>query len=253
MILEYHRPASLEEALRLLARNQPKTLPLGGGTYLSRKVMEDVAVVDLQALGLDFIQIHGSQLEIGAMARMTTIIQDNAIPAMLRSAVEAEYPLNLREMTSLGGAIASNDGRSALLTALLALDARLVWLPGENEVALGNYLPLRHAWNEGKLIRSVLIPANSRLAIESVARTPLDRPVMIAAICQWPSGRTRVSLGGFGQAPILAADGPDATGADLAARNAYLLAEDEWASAEYRSQMAYELVRKLLHTMKART
>ncbi len=36
MIIEYHRPETLEQALALLSRKNPPTLPLGGGSYLSR-------------------------------------------------------------------------------------------------------------------------------------------------------------------------------------------------------------------------
>ena len=71
-----------------------------------------------------------------------------------------------------------------------------------------------------------------------IARTPADQPIVCAAVAQWNSGRTRLALGGWGSSPILAMDGPDSEGIEFAARNAYSLAEDEWASAEYRQEMA---------------
>ena len=37
---------------------------------------------------------------------------------------------------------------------------------------------------------------------------------------------------------MLALDGPETGGLDVAARNAYSQAGDEWASAEYRQEMA---------------
>ena len=52
MITIYHRPKSIEEALQLLGRTAPRTVPLGGGTLLSHPHSEAVEVVDLQALGL---------------------------------------------------------------------------------------------------------------------------------------------------------------------------------------------------------
>jgi CO/xanthine dehydrogenase FAD-binding subunit len=48
MIVEYHRPESIDAALSLLNRNDPITVPLGGGTVLSRRITSDCAVVDLQ-------------------------------------------------------------------------------------------------------------------------------------------------------------------------------------------------------------
>ena len=51
MILEYHRPQTLEAALALLSRQSPLTVPMGGGSALNRPDPTPVAVVDLQALG----------------------------------------------------------------------------------------------------------------------------------------------------------------------------------------------------------
>ena len=58
-----------------------------------------------------------------------------------------------------------------------------------------------------------------------------------------------MALGGYGREPVLALDGSDATGADLAAKNAYLHAEDAWATAEYRSEITAALVRKLVQAL----
>ena len=66
MILEYHRPAKIDEVLALLARADPLTIPVGGGTTLERFSTRPVAVVDLQALGLDKYQRQGNMLQIGA-------------------------------------------------------------------------------------------------------------------------------------------------------------------------------------------
>jgi hypothetical protein len=77
-----------------------------------------------------------------------------------------------------------------------------------------------------------------RLAYEYVARTPADWPLVCAGVAAWPSGRTRVALGGFGEAPWLAMDGPTAHGAEFAAADAYSQAGDAWATAEYRREMA---------------
>ena len=88
------------------------------------------------------------------------------------------------------------------------------------------------------MISAISLPLNIRVAYESITRTPADQPIVCAAIAHWHSGRTRLALGGWGKAPILAMDGPEAEGLELAARSAYSHAVDEWASAEYRQEMA---------------
>jgi CO/xanthine dehydrogenase FAD-binding subunit len=250
MIVDYHRPDSISEALELLARKEPLTVPLGGGTLLSRQRKPDFAVVDLQKLGLNEIKLEGQLLYIGAAVTLEELNQYNNIPesliAGLRQSLQHEVAMNMRQAATVAGTLVSCDGRSPFATALLALDPRLVWAPGEEAQPLGDYLALREPFGEGRLLLEIRVPLNGALRLETVGRSPLDRPVVCAALATWPSGRTRVTLGGFGQAPVLAMDGPEPGGAPRAAREAYRFAEDEWASAAYRMETAAKLVQRLL-------
>ncbi len=250
MIIEYHRPDNLDEALRLLTREQPLTYALGGGTRLSRQRKPDFAVVDLQRLGLNQIQSEGQLLHIGATVTLQQLFESDAFPEGIRTALcdslVHETGQNIRQAATLAGTLASCDGRSPFVTALLALDPRLVWQPGNDQQALGDYLPLREELGKGQLIVDVRVPMNASLRFASVARAPLDRPIVCVAVASWPSGRTRVTLGGHGKAPILAMDGPEPGGAVMAAREAFRFAEDEWASAAYRADVAGKLVHRLL-------
>jgi CO/xanthine dehydrogenase FAD-binding subunit len=65
-------------------------------------------------------------------------------------------------------------------------------------------------------------------------------------VARWASGRTRLALGGYGKIPTLAMDGTEADGIDSAARNAFHEANDEWASAEYRLDVAATLAKRCL-------
>jgi CO/xanthine dehydrogenase FAD-binding subunit len=124
---------------------------------------------------------------------------------------------------------------------MLALDTKLEMIrlnEAPKDIKLGDWLPLRKGTKPGALITSVNFPINLRVAYESIARTPADQPIICAAVAQWASGRTRLVLGGWGEAPVMAMDGPEAEGIEFAARNACSHAEDEWASAEYRQEMA---------------
>ena len=248
MIIEYHRPVRLEEALDLLGRASPRTIPLAGGTAVSRRQAEEIAVVDLQALGLDEIIQDDQILRVGAMASLEQVYRHPSVHSNLKTALQRDISQNARQMATLPGTIVACDGRSQLVTALLAMDVKLIWLPGDREVNIGNFLPLRSTWGAGGFIRAVEFPMNTLLVTETVARSPMDRAIVCVAACRWPSGRTRVALGGYGKEPVLAFDGPEPTGADLAAKNAYLHAEDAWATAGYRSEIAAALTRKLLKT-----
>lgn len=246
MIREYHRPQSLEEALRLL--RHPQAVPLAGGTVLTLvQREEELIAVDLQALGLNGISPRGNAVKLGAMVTLQQLLEWEGSTEDLRQAIRLEAPLNLRNMATLGGTVVTADGRSPLLTALLALDMRLTLYRDEAEesLPLGDFLPFRPRG----LITKLTLPANVRFAFEYVARTPADVPILCVALTRWPSGRTRLVLGGWGRQPSLAMDGPEATGLEIAARNAAYEAADERASAEYRREVAAVLARRALEKL----
>lgn len=252
MITEYYRPTSLDEALELLDRETPRTLPLGGGTSLTRPLPESIAVVDLQALGLNRVTQEGNFFAIGATVTLQQLVEEESLPQALRSAAHQEMSLNLRHVGTIAGTLVQASGRSTLTTALMALDARVEWMPGEIETGIGDWLPLRKEGLPGKLMVSISIPAQAKLSFQLVSRTPEDWPLVCAALAVWPSGRTRVVLGGYGSAPLMVMDGAGAMGAEMAARSAYSQARDQWASAEYRSEMAAVLVRRCRQDLEAK-
>ena len=248
MITEYQRPQTLEETLKLLSA--PNTRPLGGGTVLSHPGDESFAVVDLQSLGLDKLHKSGNNLEIGATVTLQTLLESPHTPAALKTAIQLEAPLNLRNMGTVAGTVITCDGRSPFAAVMLALDAKLTVVSGESTmVSLGDFLPLRQDILQGKLITKIEIPLQTNLAFETVARSPTDKPIVCAALAQWPSGRTRLVIGGWGSSPSVAMDGNETSAVETAAHNAAHDASDEWASAEYRSEVAAVLAKRCLHQL----
>jgi CO/xanthine dehydrogenase FAD-binding subunit len=258
-ITEYNRPNTLAEALALIQRAQPLTLPLAGGTALVRPDTQAQAVVDLQALGLDQLQVSGNALILGATLTLQALLDwlvgegaalSGLAPA-LAGVIRHEATHNLRQAATVAGTLAAAGGRSPFAAALLALDATVTLEPGGESVALGDLLPTRSARLPRRLITQVSLPANAALAYEYVARSPADRPIVCVAVARWPSGRTRLALGGYGMSPALVLDGSEDSAADAAAASAYSQAGDQWASAEYRSQTAQTLTRRCLAQLTA--
>ena len=242
MITEYHRPATLEAALKLLRRKQPETRPLGGGTLLSAPSTESVAVVDLQALKLNKTSLRGKSLHIGATATLQALLETEGIQPALAAAIRHEASYNLRQAATIAGSLVGADGRSPFATAMLALDAQLTLQPKDETIGYGELLALRAEKLRGKLITKVTISLQATLGYEYVARTPADLPIICIALATWPSGRTRLALGGFGAAPALALDGRDNSGLAEALENALGGASDQWASAEYRIEAGKALL-----------
>lgn len=264
MITEYHRPQTMEEALKLLTA--PNTRPLGGGTVLTHPSDESFAVVDLQALGLDKLHKSGNNLEIGATVPLQALLEYPHTPTALKTALKLEAPLNHRTMGTVAGALVICDGRSPFAAVMLALDAKLTIdhrpltaSPSSNVhglLSFGELLPLREELLRSKLITKIEIPLNLKLAYEYVARSPADKPIVCAALAQWPSGRTRLVIGGWGNSPSVAMDGNEGSAVDAstssaqaAARNAAHDALDQWASAEYRSDVAAVLAKRCLERL----
>jgi len=265
MITAYHRPKTLDEALALLS--QPNRTPLGGGTLLSHSKADSIEAVDLQSLSLDFVKKQGNALEIGATVTLQQLLESEHCPEAWKSALKLEAPLNIRNSATVAGTLVACDGRSTFAGLMLALDAKLEVKsinkfelmemeiesrpPRQDIVSLGigEFLPLRLDQIHGKLITSMSVPINVRFAFDYVSRTPADKPIVCAALAQWNSGRTRLVLGGYGKSPILAMDGTEAEGVETAARNAFHEATDEWASAEYRMDVAATLAKRCLERM----
>jgi putative selenate reductase FAD-binding subunit len=249
MIIEYHRPETQAEAIALISRKEPRTVLLGGGLYLNEVVQDPIAVVDVQGLDINKIEFKGKNIHLGGGASLQSVLDQDQLPPALAKSIQHQETRNRRQVATVAGSIVAGGGRSPVLCVLLALDAELV-LQGKDKSLerhqLGDFLPFRGELLAGKLITEIIIPTQVKGIYDFAARSAADLPIVAVAVASWPSGRTRVVLGGYGDQPRMAFDGPESKGADIAARDAYSGAADQWASAEYRSQVAGVLVRRCL-------
>ncbi len=246
MIVDYYRPKDVPEALKLLENQDMRAVLMGGGTAIDRFSDEPMAVVDLQDVGLGEIHKKGKFLEIGATATLQSLYDTPQISDRLRSVILREATHNLRQAATVAGTLIASDGRSPFTAAMLALDAAVTLFPGDEIITLGNLLLTRDQKLGSRIVTKLTIPINVRLVYEDVSRTPADLPIVSASVAVWPTGRTRVTLGGFGSVPTLSSDGPERGGEEAAAKDAFSRAGDEWASAEYRMEVAPILVRRCL-------
>jgi len=246
VIKAYYRPKTIQEALDLLSKEDQEMIPLGGGTRISQIQDQEVSVVDLQALDLNQIMIQGNLLKIGSTVTLQAFSDFPGLSEHLRRAIDNEANFNLRQKATLAGSIVSGDGRSTLLTALLALGGSLSWLPGPISQGIGEFLLTRDTDWPGKLIEYVTIPLSAKILFSSIGRSPADLPIVCASVAVWPTGRVRIALGGFGLYPVLAMDAPDSGDAEFAVRDALAYSQDAWASKEYRQDAAVILVKRML-------
>ena len=245
MILEYHRPNDVDEAIQLLSRDFPITVPLAGGNLISRKSGENFAVVDLQNLGLNKIKVDDPVVDIGAMVTLEELYMHQAIPEAVKKAVYIDATLNTRNTATLGGAIVAGTGELVLLTMLLAMDARIEWLPDDIQQSLGELRSLRNKIKPGKLIKNIQFSLHAQAGVATVGRSPLDPPFLIVVVCRWPSGRTRLALGGKVSNPVLAMDGTTQDGIIDAGINACSQLSNQWISETYLKNSITKLIQRL--------
>lgn len=244
----YHRPQTLDEALRLLLH--PQAAALAGGTRLLAEETEAAIMVDLQDLGLNQIDLLGTQLRIGAMARLQDIHDSGEISGgachLLRLAIDYAGPNTYRHAATLGGVIANREPTSEVLLLLLVLNAKVMLIHGQQiqEWLLADYL----AQHPRGLITEVIIPwEDGAGALTRVARTPADQAIVAVAAWRVGDGEIRLAACGIADYPLRLADGDFSMDETLAhARQALTHKGDFRGSSDYRRAMLGVLLRRAI-------
>ncbi len=265
---EYHRPTDLDEAKRLLQRKSVRTVPLAGGVSVVGEAATDIeAVVDLDGLGLDFIEYESGALYLGAMLRLQTIVEklSDISDVLLADAARRTAGWHIRNMATVGGALAGGDIHSPFSVALAALKARVKIYEQAGEMPLWADLSrqVRQKGLKGRLITAVsltLPEGRMGASYQQVARTPADRPIVCAAAVAYESSagvQTTTAVGGLLQDILVfsqkiagegAAEAADELAAEVGkARTPESSYQSDFrGSAEYRREIAPMLARRAL-------
>ncbi|MGI9649036.1 MAG: FAD binding domain-containing protein [Acidimicrobiia bacterium] len=204
-IRAYHRPDTLEAALALLAHADSDATVLAGGTVINGTPDHDpIELVDLQGLGLDSIAADGDRLEIGAMCRLQDLVDSDLVPAQIRDLAHREAPNTIRQAATCGGTVAAADPESELLAGLLAFEAvvSVVHSIGSESIPLADLLEEPERLGLG-IITSVSIAVGGDAVSERTARTPADRPIVMAVARRGEDGAVRLAMTGVAATPVL--------------------------------------------------
>ena len=197
-LVGYHRPATVAEAVRLLA--EPNRVVLAGGTTLRHDGgAAPVEVVDIQALDLDSVEADAPLVGLGATATLQALVDNDAVPDLVRRTARAELPSTLRSLATVGGTIGSAENDSLLLAALLVHDAT-VHFADERTAVLGDVLDV--GLDAGDLIVGVTVAAVGATAMHATGRTLADRPI-VAAVGRVTDTGVRLALCGIAATPRL--------------------------------------------------
>jgi aerobic carbon-monoxide dehydrogenase medium subunit len=263
--VEYARPASVEEALELLADN-PNARALAGGQTLINVMKARVAspdtLVDLNDLDeLRTIELGSDgTLELGAMVTCAQVISSAECRArpILGEVAAQIADVQVRNRGTIGGNVCANDPTNHLPPLLVALGASMtiVGRAGERVVQaedffLGVYMT---AASPGELLTKVTVPAASGAgdAFESVT---IGRDgTGIVSVAASVNGDTRVVVGCVAAVPVLVrVASTDGDAIREAVRGAGLdPPSDVHASAAYRRHLAEVLAVRAVDEAAAR-
>jgi len=199
---EYHRPASVEEAVALLEADADAK-PLAGGQslvpMLNFRLGRPSALVDLSGAGLDGIRRDGDSLVVGAMTRQWDLEHHEETPALLRDALRFVGHTATRCRGTVGGSLAHADPTAELPVCALALGAELVTTRRAIFAEEFFVSVFTTALEPGELLLEVRFPVP---AAETSFAEVAHRDGDFAVVCVARVGE-RVAVGGVAATPVL--------------------------------------------------
>ena len=181
-------PSSLDEALATL-QDVSGSVVLGGCGYLRLGSRKIGSAIDLSKLGLDQIIQTDSGIEIGAMVSLRDLETNPMVASyasgLLARSVENIVGIQLRKCVTLGGSVAGRYPFSDPITALLALDAEVLF-HGQGKVLLKDYLEAKGVRD---ILTKIILPKGSvEAAFASVRKTATDYAVLNCAVAKHEGG-----------------------------------------------------------------
>ncbi|MGB3368085.1 MAG: FAD binding domain-containing protein [Acidaminobacteraceae bacterium] len=178
----YSAPTTLNEAYDLLHSSRNNVI-LGGCAFLRLGKKRIGTGVDLKKLNLDYIRLEDDYLEIGAMTHLRSLethrIIQNLSDGILSKAISSVVGVSFRNTVTLGGSVYGKYGFSDVITALLALDAK-VFLHKGGVMNLEEFL---NGSRDKDILTSVRIPLRkSRGSYVGFRHSAGDFPILTVAV-----------------------------------------------------------------------
>jgi aerobic carbon-monoxide dehydrogenase medium subunit len=226
---EYHRPATVADAVKLLADFGDEARPLAGGHSLVPMMKLRLAtpghLIDLHGVaGLKGIRRDGNNVVIGAMTTQAELLASNEIakslPIVQETALLVADP-QVRYRGTIGGNVANGDPGNDMPALMMTLDAtyRLEGPSGGRDVAASEFYQGAYftALEPGEILTSVSVPvpaAGHGYAYEKLKRKIGDYATAAAAVVLTMAGgkvaACAIGLTNLHETPLLAVDAANA-------------------------------------------
>ena len=272
--VEYEAPATMAEAVDLLAEHQDEASVLAGGQSLiplmALRLARPAVLIDINGLSeLSLVAVEDGRVTIGAMTR-EYVAEDSATVGDTVPLLAAALPLigheAIRSRGTIGGSLAHADPAAELPAVARALDAEFVvrGRAGERVVPAADWFEgyLATSRRPDEILAEVRFPAagpGTGVAFLEVARRHGDFAIVGLAVsltlADGVISDARLAFAGVSDVPVRAAEAedllvgerPSAELFDEAARRATDGIDppaDLHGSADYRKKVAAALVRR---------
>ncbi len=273
--MTYHAPASVSEAVGLLA-SQDDARPMAGGTDLLVQMrsgrVRPGAIVDIKhidrAIGTS---VKDGRFVIGAATPCTALLLDKALCRAWPGVVEAANligSIQVRNRATIGGNLCNASPAADSVPALIAAGAvcLIAGPQGEREVPVLDLLegPGRNKLAKGEFLLEIILPERKKLSsdayLRSIPRTEMDIAVVGVGVnltcdADGVCTQARVSLGAVAPTALLVLEAGDAlVGSKLdesaldamaeAAKAACRPIDDKRGTIDYRTAMAAVYARR---------
>lgn len=246
----YHKPASLADAVKLLAADGDAKAMAGGQTLiptLKQRLAKPSAVVDLGAIkDLGGISVAGGKVTIGATTKHADVAGSadvkKAIPALAALAGGIGDPA-VRNRGTLGGSVANNDPAADYPAGCLGLGATIK--TNKREIGADEFFKgmFETALGAGELIASISFPVPEKAAYMKFDQ-PASRYALVGVFVAKTAGGARVAVTGAGssvfrwkEAEAALSKNWSASALDGLKASSAGLNSDMHGSAEYRAHL----------------
>jgi carbon-monoxide dehydrogenase medium subunit len=269
----YARPATLDEALALLADHGPETKVLAGGQslipLLKLRLAHPDRLIDIGRLSelRGVCRLDDGGLAVGALTTYAELMASDArYYGVLADALPEIGDVQVRNRGTVGGSLAHADPSSDLPACLLALGAEVVLLSrrGARTVPVDGFFagPFQSGIEPDELLTEIRLPAprdDAGSAYASLTQPASGYSMVGVAAVVFEGGSAGIGITGVGEHPyraraVEAALAAGATSAEAAAHAAdgVTVAGDIHADPAYRRAMAIVYTRRAIEAARAR-
>jgi aerobic carbon-monoxide dehydrogenase medium subunit len=252
----YHKAASVLEALALLEKHPEAKLLAGGHSLIPAmklRLAQPSALIDLSGIaGISGIRLEGNTIVIGAMTTHREIEHSSVLKEKCRILPEQAALIGdpmVRNKGTIGGALSHADPAADYPASMLALGAKFKIeassgsrVVGADEFFLGMF---QTAVQAGEMLTEIHIPADTKGSAYEKFSHPASRYAIVGvAVVKHSDGSTKAAVTGAGANAMRLPKLEGGAVSGLVAADDLL--SDHFASAEYRAHLVDVLGKKAL-------